>query len=463
MKQLKDNIDFGKDNVRMLFNRLFYPTLLGMVFSMVLNVTDGIFVGRGIGSVALAAVNVAAPLFTISGGIALMLGMGGSVVASIHLSKGNERTARIVTTQSVGAAAVILILLSAVLLIWPEPVLRLFGCSDTMLPYAKDYLLTFSPFMFVNGVILSSSFFIRLDGSPKYAMTGSIIGALLNIVLDYIFIFPLGWGLHGAALATGLSMVVAAVFLVTYLFNRKHEVRFASFKVSTLRAWMHTLRNCGYMCKLGFSTMFAQFAVALMIIVGNNIFVRLGGDTAVAAFSVVCYLMPILFMVYDAVAMAAQPVQSYNYGTGDFSRVRKAFRVAITTGVCYALLIVLCGTLLAPGVVYLFIDPADPANQLAIKGLRLSSIAFVPMAVNIIVMSYFQSVERVAPAVVISLLRGIVLMLTCMFTLSHFWGIDGAWLAIPASETLTMLVTLTLLAAVKLNRPSRRQQPPAQE
>lgn len=445
MKQLKDNIDFGKDNVRALFNKLFYPTLLGMVFSMVLNVTDGIFVGRGIGSIALAAVNIAAPLFTISGGIALMLGMGGSVVASIHLSKGNLRTARIVATQSVSASAVILIIISAVLLLWPEPVLRLFGCSDTMLPYARDYLMTFSPFMFANGLILSSEFFIRLDGGPKYAMAGSIFAALLNIVLDYLFIFPFGWGLHGAALATGISMVAAAVFLLAYMFRSKHTVRFTTFKVSTIRAWMHTLRNCGYMCKLGFSTMFAQFAVALLIIVGNNIFVRLGGDTAVAAFSVVCYLMPILFMVYDAVAMAAQPVQSYNYGIGDFARVRKAFKVAIVTGICYALFVVVCSTLLAPVVVYLFIDPADPANTLAIEGLRLSSIGFVPMAVNIIVMSYFQSVERVVPAAVISVLRGVVLMLLCMFTLSHFWGIDGAWLAIPASETLTMLVTLTFL------------------
>ena len=271
MKELKDSIDFGKDNVRGLFNRLFYPTLLGMVFSMVLNVTDGIFVGRGIGSLALAAVNIVAPLFTLSGGIALMLGMGGSVVASIHLSKGNDRTARIVASQSVSAAVAVLVLLSAILLIWPEPVLRLFGCSDTMMPYASDYLRTFAPFMFANGVILTTEFFIRLDGSPKYAMVGSIIGCVLNIFLDWLFIFPFGWGLHGAALATGISMLAGSVFLVAYLFDKKHNVRFNAFKITTLRAWAHTLRNCGYMCKLGFSSMFAQFAVALMIIVGQHL------------------------------------------------------------------------------------------------------------------------------------------------------------------------------------------------
>jgi Na+-driven multidrug efflux pump len=189
-----------------------------------------------------------------------------------------------------------------------------------------------------------------------------------------------------------------------------------------------------------------------MIIVGNNIFVRLDGDTGVAAFSVVCYLMPIVFMVYDAVAMAAQPVQSYNYGTGDFGRVKKAFRVAIATGVCYAIGVVLLTTIFAPSVVYVFIDPADPANALAVEGLRLFSIGFVPMAVNIVVMSYFQSVERVIPATVISLLRGIVFMLACLLLMSHIWGNEGAWLAIPTSEILTMIVTLTMLACVKVEK-----------
>lgn len=452
MKQLKDSIDFGKDNVRVVFNRLFYPTLLGMVFSMVLNVTDGMFVGRGIGSLALAAVNAVAPLFTLSGGIALMLGMGGSVVASIHLSQGNERTARIVATQSVAASAVAMLLMTAVLLIWPEPIMKLFGCSDTMMPYALSYLKIFAPFLIMNGLILSVEFFIRLDGSPKYAMAGSMIGASLNIFLDWLFIFPFGWGLFGAALATGLSMTIGSVFLLAYMFSHKHQVRFTTFKVSTLRAWGHTLRNCGYMCKLGFSTMFAQLAVALMIIIGNNIFVRLDGDSGVAAFSVVCYLMPIVFMVYDAIAMAAQPVQSFNYGISDFARVRKAFRVALVTGVGYGALVVLLTTVFASSVVYLFIEKSDPAYAMAVDGLRLFSIGFIPMAINIVAMSYFQSVERILPAALISTLRGIVLMATCLLLMSKYWGNEGAWLAIPASETLTLLVTLALLARLRLEK-----------
>lgn len=449
MAELKDRIDFGREDVRVLFNKVFYPTLLGMVFSIVFNITDGIFVGRGIGSLALAAVNVVAPVFMISGGISLMLGMGGSVVASIHLSKDNLRTARMVATQSVGAAVVSMAVFAAVLLLFPTPILRFFGCSDTMMGYAADYLKVFAPFAVVNGIILASCFFIRLDGAPKYAMAANIVGALLNIFLDWLFIFPFQWGLHGAALATGIAMSIESVVLLVYMFHPGHKLHFAKVKVSTLRAWMHTLRNCGYMCKLGFSTMLAQLAVALMVICGNNIFVRISGDSGVAAFSVVCYLSPIVFMVYDAIAVAAQPIQSYNYGAGSLDRSWKALKLALVTGIGYGAVVVLMTTVFARPVASLFIEASDPAHDLAVEGMRLFSIGFIPMAISIVTMGFFQSVEKVRQATVISTLRGFVLMLICFFGMTLLWGEVGAWLAIPASETLTMCVTIALLISYR--------------
>lgn len=444
MAELKDSIDFGKGNVTTLFNRIFYPTIFGMIFSMVFNITDGIFVGRGLGSTALAAVNIVAPLFTIMGAIGLMLGTGGSVLASIHLSRDNVKTARIVATQSVGATVATLLLLTAVILIFPEPILRVFGCSDTLMPYAKEYLMVIAPFAAPNGIILSTEFFVRLDGSPKYAMTACIISSLLNIFLDWLFIFPFGWGLFGAAIATGISMTVGAVILITYLFRKKHNIRFGAVKVSTLRAWAHTFRNCGYMCRLGVSSMLAQLGVTFMMICGNNVFVRLGGDSAVAAFSVVCYISPIVFMAYDAIAMSAQPIQSYNYGAGDMDRVRKALRVALANGIGYSLIIILLTAVFSKLVVGMFIVSSDPAYPMAVEGLRMFSIAFIPMAVNIVVMGYFQSIERVRQATVISVLRGFVLILAAFILLPMAFGIHGAWLAIPVTELITLAVTLFL-------------------
>lgn len=445
MAELKDKIDFSKGDIRGLFNKLFYPTLLGLVFSMVFNLTDGIFVGRGIGSMALAAVNIVAPLFTIVGAIGLMLGTGGSVVASIHLSQGKEQTARIVVTQSVVASVIVMILLAALMLIFPEPMLRLFGCSDTLMPYAKSYTLVIAPFFVMNAIILCAEFFVRLDGSPKYAMVGCIISSLLNIFLDWLFIFPFGWGLFGAALATGISMTVGAVMLLVYLFNGKRVLHFCRVKISTRRAWAHSFRNVGYMCKLGVSTFLAQMAVSFMMIIGNNVFVRLAGDTAVAAFSVVCYTMPIVFMVYDAIAMSAQPIVSYNYGIGDSVRVKQGLKVGLSTGLAFGSALVFLFAVFSKIVVGLFIGSSDPAYPMAIEGLRLFSIGFIPMAVNIIVLSYFQSIEKVKAAALISALRGFVILLIAFLTLPHLLDIHGAWLSVPVTEVLTCVVTLVLL------------------
>jgi len=445
MAELKDSIDFGKEKVQVLFNKIFYPTFLGMVFSIVLNVTDGIFVGRGVGSVALAAVNAVGPIFMIAGAIGLMFGMGGSVVASIHLSKSNEYTARIVTSQSVAFSVVSLALIATLLLVFSEPVLRFFGCSETMLPYALSYTKVFAPFMVCNGIILSGEFFVRLDGSPKYAMAASIVGAVLNIILDYLFIFPFGMGVVGAAAATGISMSVSVVMVLAYLFSKKHNLHFGKFKLTTLRAIKHTLRNGWYMCKLGFSTALAQLAIAFMMICGNNIFVRQIGDAGVAAFSVVCYLLPIVFMVYDGIAMAAQPIESYNHGQGNTARVREALGVALKTAILYGLVIAVGGSLLAKWVVYLFIDPVDPAYDIAVKGLRLFNIAFVPMAFNLIVMGYFQSIEKARQAMIISLMRSFAALSLFFLLLPHFAGVTGTWLAVPASEFVTFLVSLSLM------------------
>lgn len=451
MAELKDNIDFGKENVKILFNKIFYPTFLGMVFSIVLNVTDGMFVGRGVGSVALAAINAVGPIFMIAGAIGLMFGMGGSVVASVHLSKSNEYTARIVTSRSVAFSAVSLALIAAFLLVFIKPVLVFFGCSDTMLPYAVAYTRVFAPFMICNGVILSGEFFIRLDGAPKYAMASSIVGAVLNIILDYLFIFPFKMGVTGAALATGIAMSVSVVMILVYLFNRKHALHFGKFKLSTLRAVKHTFRNGGYMCKLGFSTALAQLAVAFMMICGNNIFVRQIGDAGVAAFSVVCYLLPIVFMVYDGIAMAAQPIESYNHGQGNTTRVREALGVALRMSVIYGLVIAVGGSLLARLVVYLFIEPTDPAYEIAVRGLRLFNFALVPMAFNLIIMGYFQSVEKAREAMIISLLRSFFVLALSFLLLPRIAGVTGTWLAVPVSETVTFLVSTALMIKDRRN------------
>lgn len=195
---------------RPLSRELLIPTVLGMIFSAIFIITDGIFVGKGIGSDALAAVNITAPLFLINTGVALMFGIGASVVASIHLSQGKVKVARINITQAVVVSSLLLIAYAAVILCNVEKIALLLGSSPRLLPLATEYMHWFVPFLVFSALLSSGMFFVRLDGSPNYAMVCNIIPALLNIGLDYLFIFVFKWGMFGAALATSLGYIVGA-------------------------------------------------------------------------------------------------------------------------------------------------------------------------------------------------------------------------------------------------------------
>jgi putative MATE family efflux protein len=442
-QQLKDSIDFNSENVGDLFRKLFYPTLLGMVFAILFNITDGIFVGRGIGSEALAAINTVAPMFLISTGIGLMYGMGASVVASIHLSHGKIKAARIVVTQAVIFSSLLLVLLSAVALIFPDFTLRLFGCSDTLLPGAKQYMWGCVPFLWINAILCSAGFYIRLSGAPKYAMACSIIGTILNVILDYLFIFVFKWGLFGAAIASSIGFTVGSLMLVAFLFQKRRLIHFVPIKF-TRKAMRLTFRNIGYMSKMGFPSMLSELAVACMMICGNNVFQRLAGDDGVAAFSTACYLFPVIVMIYNSIAESAQPIISYNYGAQKDDRVVKASLIALRTALIYGVAMTAVVMFFGKAVVSMFIAPGQKAFDLAAHGLPLFSSGLLPFAVNIIAIGYFQSVERAGAATLVTVMRGFVFMILCFILMPLAWGLDGAWLAVPAAELLTFILVAAI-------------------
>lgn len=438
-------------DIPQLFRRLLIPTVLGMVFSAAFVITDGIFVGHGIGSDALAAVNITSPLFLISTGVGLMFGVGASVVASIHLSHGKLRTARINITQAVVVSTLLLALYSLAISLFTPEVARLLGSSDRLLPLAVEYMRWFVPFLPFSALLSSGMFFIRLDGSPNYAMFCNVVPAVINIVLDYVFIFVCGWGMLGAALATSLGYVVGAVMIVVYLSRRRCRVRFCRVKTSR-KSLRLTRRNVGYMCRLGLSSFLCEAAIATMMFSGNYVFIRYLGEDGVAAFSIACYFFPIIFMVNNAIGQSAQPILSYNFGAGNPDRVRRAFHLALATAVGFGACVFLATALASHWIVAMFISPEYPAYAMAVEGLPLFAAGFVFFAVNIVSIIYFQSVERPRPAMALTLLRGFVFLVGCFFGLPLVAGIPGIWLAVPLSEVLTFCVVVAIYA----RRPKHR-------
>ena len=445
MRDNRDALDYGEMRVPRLFRKLFFPTLLGLISSVLLNLADGIFVGRGVGSDALAAINIAAPVFQIATGIALMFGSGVSVVAAVHLSKGNYKAANINVTQAFTVGLLLMAIALVFINAFPHETASLFGGSDLLYPMVHQYLMGVSPcllFMVINMVGL---FAIRLDGSPNYAMAVNAISAGLNIILDYIFVFPLQWGIFGAAVATSISAGVGTLMVAYYFLRLSHQLKLYRPKFSPTAIRL-TARNCGYMLRLGLPTFIAETAISCMMITGNYVFMHYLHEDGVAAFSVACYLFPMIFMFGNAIAQSSLPIVSYNYGLGNTSRIRETFHLSVGLAVCLGLAMTLIGCLLAPQIVDLFIDSSSPANAIGEHGVALFLLTCLPFTLNVVLIGYLQSLERYRPATVFMLLRGYIVIIPCFILLPMAAGVNGLWLAEPLSETITLALLLIFMA-----------------
>lgn len=440
----RDSIDFRSTAIEKLFRQFLLPTVLGMVSSAIFIITDGIFVGKGIGSDALASVNLVAPIYTLATGLGLMFGLGGSVVASINLSQGKTRVANINITQSLWVPLLLLGVITILLLSFPQPVLRMLGTPDELMIPAREYLVWFSAFLVPLGGFCIMMFVVRLDGSPRFAMGCNIAAACINIVLDYLFIFQFGWGLAGAAAATGIGYIVGMGVMFWYMHYRRQTLCFVRLKMS-IKSLRLTLRNSGYMAYLGFPTLLGEMAISCLMIVGNFTFIHYVGKDGVAAYSIACYIFPIIFMVYNGILQAAQPIISYNHGAGDTDRSGHAFRLAIRAALVCG--VVVCGFtwLFSSSVAAMFLSPEAPAYALAVVGLPLFALGYPFFGLNLIIIGYYQSIERGKLATGLTLLRGVVLMILCFLWLPQIWGVTGIWLAVPVSEAIQSVVLLIVL------------------
>ena len=449
-----DAIDFGTLKVSVLFRKLFFPTLLGMLGMSAVTAVDGIFVGHCVGSDGIAAINIVIPVLMLMTGVGLMAGTGCSVVASIHLSRGRLKVARLNVTQAMLFVTLVVAVPMVAMLGFPDETARWLGSSERLLPMVKDYMVWYVPswvFMMWTAVAL---FVIRLDGAPQMAMACSLVAALLNVVLDWLFMFPLGWGVMGAALATSISTTVGGVMAIVYLLFFSRKLCLLPLKMSR-KSLRLSVRNIGYQCRIGSSALLGEATMAVLMFMGNQVFMHYLGDDGVGAFGIACYYTPFIFMVGNAIAQSAQPIISFNFGLGQWGRIRETRRIAIGTAVAGGL-VVASAFVFAPEVLTgLFISLDTNAARIAVGGLPLFAMAFVFYVVNLTCIGYFQSVERVKPAMTFALLRGFVYLVPSFLILPGIMGNAGIWLSLAMSEMLTTLSIAVFMATRHRRSPVR--------
>ena len=430
-------LDYGSERIPRLFRQIFIPTLLGMLADVAFMLTDGIFVGHVVGPEGLACVNLIAPTMMLITGIGMMFGMGGSVVAAIHLAKEEVGEARRKATQAFGAAIILSLLAVALLYSRPTGIMRMLGVSEQLLPLAGKYFFWFVPTCFFIMIQIVGSFIIRLDGSPKYSMMATVVPSVLNIILDYIFIFPCGMGLKGAALATDIGTCAGALMVFYYMFRKANSLKFCRPSTAFRRGSANELLE---IMKVGFAGLVMEFSASMLILCGNRSFGAYLGDTGVAAFSVVCYIFPIIANVFYAAATSAQPIVSFNHGAGNPARSRAALRCSVVVSVAFAAAALLCFSFFSPAIISIFLDGGSETWTLASKGLPLFAVGLVFMGFNTPVIGYFQSIERSGTSILLTLMRGFVLVALAFALLPRLLGAAGLWLAVPTAEALSAAV-----------------------
>ena len=439
----RDNIDWEKTDISRLFRKMFIPTLLGMLLGATINIADGCFVGYGAGSDALAAVNIVAPFFLLATGMGLMFGCGASIAASVHLSRGNVKAARINVTQAFIVALLFMVSVALLVMMYNTQVAKIMGSSERLMPYVADYMRWVIPAMPFGMLMSIGLFVIRLDGSPKFAMLCNIIPAVINIVFDYLLVMPFGLGIEGAAIATAFAQFVGAMLVAYYIVCKAKVLTLYKLKMSW-KSMRLTARNIYRQAKLGAPSMIGELAIACMMFTGNYAFLKYLGEDGVAAFSVACYCFPLVFMVGNAIAQSVQPIISYNHGAGLFERVQKTFHLSLKVAVVFGVLATVVAAFCSNVLVSVFVPDTTEANHLACFGMRYFSAAFLLFSVNLVCIGYYQSLEQYARATLLMLLRGAIFVVPAFLFLPELLGVPGLWLAVPISEALTFLIMVTI-------------------
>lgn len=427
------------------FARYCTLNVLGMVGLSCYILADTFFISKGLGAAGLASLNLAIPVYSFIHGSGLMLGMGGATRYTILKSQQKHREAdRIFTSTILLTAALSIVFFLAGILFSRSLTIALGADAETFrMTYTYlRILLLFAPAFMLNDVLIC---FVRNDGSPRLSMLAMLGGSLSNILLDYVLIFPLRAGMFGAVFATGLAAVISILILSLHRIRRQNQFHLIKEKPDA-KSVLITL-------SLGFPSLIAELSSGIVIIAFNRIILGLSGNVGVAAYGIIANLSLVISAVYTGIAQGIQPLLSRFSGRRDDRGTKQVLRYALTamailSGALYLLLFVFAGP-----VAGIFNSGHDNNLQaIATAGLKLYFTAVPFLGFNIIVSVFFTSTERAIPAHVISLLRGLILILPTAFFLSAVWGMTGVWLAFPVTEGLTAALGLVLYARLTADR-----------
>jgi len=420
--------------------RYFVPAFVGVVANTLYNIVDRIFIGRGVGAEALSGVSVVFPIMLIMMGFGMLIGIGAGVMVSINLGRKNKDRAE----KILGTGFVMMLLVSAVLtvvgFILKKPLLRSFGATQETFRYANDYLniILFGVVFQMVGFSLNN--IIRAEGNARVAMYSMLLSAGINIVLNPVFIFILGWGVKGSALATVISMIILDIWVIAHFRSRRSVVKLRKEYIKADRVIFKDI------LAIGISPFAMQVAGSFVHGILNTKLIFYGSNLAVGAMGIINSVTSLVVMTIVAINMASQPIIGFNYGAKMFGRVREALKKALTAATFVALLSFVLIEIFAKDLVGMFNTSSPELIAIAVPGLRTFIMAMPVIGFQIVTGNYFQSVGKAKTAMLLTLLRQVLVLLPLLLILPSFLGIKGIWIASPVADVVSAIIVSFFLA-----------------
>lgn len=429
-----EKVDLLERDIKKMFFKYLIPSVGGMLGVSFYVLGDTMIVGRGIGSVGLAALNISIPMINVFNGLGLLFGIGASTVISISRGRGDDRQVNNIFTISIMLSIIFGIILTLIRVFFLDELCVLLGASTETFAMSRDYLgviMSFSVLFLLNYTL---TVLVRNDGDPNLAMWGMLTGSIINVVLDYVFIFIFNWGMWGAALATSISPMIGLIVLSIHFIKKKNHMKFSKIKLKFVLI-KRIVSN-------GFASFIVELSAGIVIFIFNKVIINLTGDIGVSAYSIIANLSLIATAIFTGVGQAIQPIVSVNFGAEKMNRVYEAGRLAVFTSLTLGVVFYTLGILFPESLVKIFSKGDRELLEITIVGIRIYFISFIFMGINIVMTTYLQSKEYSKISMYISLLRGVVFTVTLLLVLSRIFGIVGVWMTLPLAELLTLLVSV---------------------
>lgn len=422
------------------------PSIISMLVNAVYNIVDQIYIGWGVGELGMAATNVTFPLTTIAMAVALLFGTGGAASISLSLGKGKRDEADGIAGNSLSALVISGIVITAVSLIGLEPMLRAFGATESVMPYALSYgifIVLGIPFLIFSA---GAAQIIRADGSPTYAMISMISGAIFNIIFDPIFLFVFDMGIQGVALATFLSQVLTSVLAVAYFVKRAKNI---SIKKQSLRLQSAIIKSIS---ALGAAACFNQLAMTLVQIVMNNILIYYGAlsvygsEIPLAVAGAISKVNMMFMVVILGIAQGCQPIVGFNYGAGNYGRVKKTYKIAAVSVTIYSVIAFACFQLFPNQIMSIFGTGNELYYEFAESYMRIFMMLIFLVGLQAYTSNFFTAIGKPILGLLMSMTRQVLILTPLLIILPRFFGLEGILYAGPVADGVATLLAMIFIA-----------------